>query len=657
MPGVTDEPPPSGGRHDRQWTAGDWHARECPQAAAPAPPVRADRAGITRGRSGAGRPGRRRRLGGLTTEPDARTRLTPALPEPAGQVADVWESVVLEQRARFHASFRLAGRAFQIALARHAGAGRRRLVLAGGCAVADIIGSWGLARSSRFHLGPRLVADAVDCAAWGLLAEQADASVLAGVPLALEAGIRMGWRATVVPAVTAGTGVAVRRLAKRPGSVGSYRWHVVGAGMGAIMRAYERAHHRAVGDQHQQHLQAQVHGYELAGKTAVAMGADSVVDLLSRTMALLASVRGDASVAHMLATWKQQLAQRVAGSAVFLGMALTSWQQAHNSRQQDLRSVVRLLLPEGDGTVLLTAGQAGALSAALDAMGLRGDVEVEVVDRGEAMLPGRRRQLVVAGRHVTLAPDREHRLAAFDPGPLVLVLAALWSLETMGSHHARTSPWASVPAALGGVALAWWAHDRVRALGARAHSRILVASLGLGAVQAVLSTATMRQARGADGVQRFPFVDAMTPAVVLLAFYGHELDRWRRALVWAVVVGVGACCLASMEGPIDGVDLAAGCLWPASAIGSLTGLGQALASSEDRVVRAQEADDAACLDAAYDRGRRSVIDLVAAVRDDAWAVLAEGRGRYDAALADEVQARLCIVDRRLEDLRCAVSPS
>lgn len=598
-------------------------------------------------------------LGGPSTglEPDAGMHPLGALAAPIERATDMWEAVLLAQRARFHASYRLAARAFQVVLARHSGAGRRRLVLAGVCAVADIVTARGLARSSRFHLGPRLVADAIDGAGWGLSAERADAAVLVGVPLAVEAGIRMGGRAVVVPAVTAATGVALRRLVKRPGSIGSYRWQVVGVGMGAIMRAYERHHHRVLVDQHHQYLEAQVHGHELAGQTAVAMGADSVVDLLSRTMLLLGSIRGDAAVAHMLAAWKQQLAERVTGGAAFLGMALMSWQQAHNSVQRDLRSVVQLLVAEGDGTVLLTAGQASALCAVLDAMDLRGDVELKVVDRAEAMLPGRRRKLVVAGRKVTLAPDREHRLVPFDPGPLVLLLAALWSLETMGSDHARIPPWVSIPAATWSVALAWWAHREVQALGASAHRAIVTASLGLAAVQALVSTVTMRQARSADGAQRFPFLEATTPVVVLLAFYRHELDVRRRMLVSTALVAVGALCLALMAGPIDWADLVAECLWPASAIGALMGLGRALRSAADGVVRAQAGEDAACLDAAYDRGRRSVIDLVAAVRDDAWTALAEGRRHYDAALVDEVEARLHAVDRQLEALRCSMSPS
>lgn len=159
---------------------------------------------------------------------------------------------------------------------------------------------------------------------------------------------------------------------------------------------------------------------QMAAAAAFALGADSVVDLLSRTGPLLENRAGPTGMAAELASWKTTLAATVSRRAAYLGTAVAEWQKQAN-RHPDLSADVSLDLAEGQGTAVLSGTQVALLGAGLDGLGLRGRHQLVVEDAGG---PGRDRRLRV-GRHLLVLPaDPATRALAFDPGPALLAISA-----------------------------------------------------------------------------------------------------------------------------------------------------------------------------------------------------------------------------------------
>jgi len=138
---------------------------------------------------------------------------------------------------------------------------------------------------------------------------------------------------------------------------------------------------------------------ELAGQNSVAMGADSVVDLLARTTPLLA-LPGGPPVASELSRWKAALAAECSRRATYLGVALANWQHRHNSATPDLAADVDLRPVGVAGTVLLSASQAAQLERSLDLLGIRGLVPVRARTAGHVGSE----VVVHAGRHHLVLP-------------------------------------------------------------------------------------------------------------------------------------------------------------------------------------------------------------------------------------------------------------
>ena len=113
------------------------------------------------------------------------------------------DEAFLDQRARTHASYRLAGRAIQMVLAGQTGRPRRTVAAAAVWAVSDLAGAAVLRRSPRFALIPRMIIDLVDVLWWGTKGDDCDLAVITSLPLSIESGIRLGPLALVIPAVGA----------------------------------------------------------------------------------------------------------------------------------------------------------------------------------------------------------------------------------------------------------------------------------------------------------------------------------------------------------------------------------------------------------------------------------------------------------------------
>ncbi len=304
--------------------------------------------------------------------------------------------VLLDERAWFHLVYRLAARSVQVLIERGQPGSRRRMAWAGTLAAVDMAEAGLLRRRSGFFLGPRLLLDASDTAIWASGTERCDEAALTGVPLAIEAGMRLGLGGLIAPAVSAAFCAAARRHSGRSVSTASFRWQVMGVAAGVGLAAYEASYRRATAARHSVELDARRRLAEVAGQNAVAMGADSVVDLLARTAPLLRDKAGGGTTG-MMAGWKHALAESTAAQATYLGWALKAWELRHNAAHADLSADVVFQLPEGAGTVLLTASQADSLFQTLDRLPLRGLVQVQVADEEEALRPDSARRLVIGG--------------------------------------------------------------------------------------------------------------------------------------------------------------------------------------------------------------------------------------------------------------------
>src|ERR1035437_1547322 len=106
---------------------------------------------------------------------------------------------LLSKRERFHLAYRLASRSFQLLVARSSRTPQRHMAAAAAFAVGDIVSAVALRRSGRIALGPRLAVDAVAAALWSQGDTGLELATMPGVPLAIEAGLRIGAAGLIVP--------------------------------------------------------------------------------------------------------------------------------------------------------------------------------------------------------------------------------------------------------------------------------------------------------------------------------------------------------------------------------------------------------------------------------------------------------------------------
>ncbi|HXM58808.1 MAG TPA: EsaB/YukD family protein, partial [Candidatus Dormibacteraeota bacterium] len=517
------------------------------------------------------------------------------------------------------------------------------------CAVYDAgLAVW-LRRSGRLALWPRLALDAADMTAWALAIGTApDVAVLTASPLAAEAGMLLGWRALVVPLVLGAVGAAAQLAGGRPPAPGPFLWPAVGVTTATLAIRYLRAVLDRRLDAAGEEIEAAADRAHLAGQNSVAAGADSIVDLLTRTTPLLAA-GGAPQPPSRVAAWKVALAESSTGQASYLGVALARWQRMRNSSSPDLATDVELRCVDAAGTLLLSPAQAEELGRQLDGLPLCGVETVAVVSPAPA---GREQVLVVGRRRVTLPADARPSVPALDPGPIALLLGAA-SFLTQSLPNGDGVP---LPVTLGlaaaGCGLAWWAHRHVERRGRAGHGTVLLTGLLLGGVDAVLATQTMGNPQ-VDRLARFPFLLFLVWYGPLLIVYWRDLPERLRGLAIggaAVVVATGFALLRSPP-PAGHVLVAA--VWPASTITACLGLRDMLERDGADVAAGLERRHQAAVDRAYRRGRRLVVELVAGAAADAWKAYLEVRDGLPRDAGEEFERRLADVDARLGGLRAA----
>jgi hypothetical protein len=549
-----------------------------------------------------------------------------------------------------HLVYRLAGRAIQAVMAGESDHRARRVTDAGLWAVADVAGALALRRSSRFGLVPRLALDVADIIHWGGRGDDADLAVISGLPLSVEAGVRMGPTALVIPAVSAIVTGAVRRHRKLPISAFSFRWQVIGVGAGIGLAAYGRNRRAVLLSRRAQDLEAQRQKAYIGGQNHVAMGADSVVDLLSRTTPLLPEGSDPHVVGRLLAMWKQSLATDSQTRSSYLGVALAQWQRRHNSTHAALDSDVCLSLEPGAGTMLLTGGQAAWLDGALDDLGLRGRVRVTVVGSDEGTPPTTPRRILVGDAAVLIPADRITGLSPIDVGPLGFVVGAIWCLDTMSSANARTSAWAVGPVVAGGLGLAAWSSGQIDRHGARAHRRIVASAFGMAAAHAVAGTMTMSSTRARNGMQRFPFLSGVDMLGLMLPLYLDEFGRVEQVGVAVGLIGLVCLGLLLMPEPIIWTHLICELLWSGAATLSITGLATGLSDDAGRLNRQLSEEEDEAVNRSFAEGRAFVVSMVAEAGVNARRAFHEVSDQLAPVVADEIERRLDEVWDRLRAL-------
>lgn len=327
-----------------------------------------------------------------------------------------------------------------------------------------------------------------------------------------------------MPAANVAAAAVVRARAGRRLRLSAFAWQVLGVAGGMALAYYEQRRWQAESLRHDQELQARAHEAYLMGQNEVAMGADSVVDLLSRTGPLLEGRDGPTGMAAELAAWKATLAATTSRHAAYLGTALAEWQVRAN-RHPDLSADVSMELAEGQGTAVLSGAQVAVLSSALDALGLRGRHRLVVEDAGG---PGRDRRLRLGDHVLVLPADPATRALAFDPGPALLTVAAAWYLSALSPTLEAVPLGAGLPPGLCCVLLALWADRSIRQNGAAARPSVLAATLAVSALHTALVTPTMAHPVTDQGLARFPTTAVLPPVLILGRLYWADLTAAQR---------------------------------------------------------------------------------------------------------------------------------
>lgn len=521
-------------------------------------------------------------------------------------------------RARFHHSFRAMGRLHQALNPEELASGRgNRIPAVAVSLVWDAVLSGLLSRTHGSWLLPRMVADTVDVAYWARRApaNAADHALLVGVPLAVEAGVNLGPWGFAVPAVHYTAIATARRKVGKRTPLATVGWEAVGVAIGVALARYARRQFQVASQQAGLLAEARVEASFRGGQNAVAMGADTVVDLLARTEPLLSALEREAGMVSggvggsqvAMHAWKAQLAADTSAGGSYLGVLLTGWERQR--QRGDLAADVHLQLAAEDRTLVVTAQQAEVIVDALEVRTAAGACQVRV-SAPAGHLPGRGFTLEIDDHQIEVPDDSGVAVPPYEPAPLVLAAGVLW--QDMAALSVYDDAPKTVMGALtaAGAGHAWMAHRRVAAGDPVPTSQLVDRALVFGSVAGVIINLTRRNRRDLRGVQLFPHTGGLMISAMMLAglvppapLSGHS----RFAAKWAAATLPGFLSAGEKPRPRD-LTLAVSI--PVCGFLSAKGLfGHLLAHSGevgDRLEKnTQEAEDVA-----FAEGVSSVIALV-----------------------------------------------
>ncbi|MFI6603091.1 hypothetical protein ACIBHX_43200 [Nonomuraea sp. NPDC050536] len=565
-------------------------------------------------------------------------------PRPSLRVSRAAERALRFAATRFFLNLRLASRVTVGMSA--ATTGRPWLAVAAfACVLYDVLYYLALRRGLRIPLPVRLALDAADVSVWSMLyGAPLDAPSLVAAPLAFETALLRGATGLLAPLVVCVAASTVLLATGGQLSPAPLLWPGFGAVGGLLFSRYLEARLRQRLRTAEAERQAARSQAELAGRHSVAVGADTVVDLLTRTWPLLA-VPGKPA-ASPLSAWRQRLSEETADHAEYLAVALLRWEQRHNLASPDLSRDVEFRPTGGCSSLLLTPHQVSVLEELLVRLAPTGTVTV-TVPRPRPL--GLRQDLHLGDRAVSLPADERPHTPPFDPGPAMIGLGALGSL----GHAYPDMDGVPLPPALGltasGLAVAWWAHRRVMARGTSAHGVVLAAALGFGAVDALVSTAFM-QTLESGGLTRLPYLHFLLFAGPLAVMYLRDLSAARRWGTLAATGAILAACTALLPVPLHLADVTA-LSWPLAFTAGTSSLRDLLdeenSGFDEELARAR----AAAVSEGYRGGRADVLLLVREAAEEARRRLTQDRTALDPVFLPEIERRLTEVDHRLATLQ------
>jgi hypothetical protein len=482
----------------------------------------------------------------------------------------------------------------------------RGVLLAAACACALYDGALArrLAHGVPGALGVRLALDAADAGIWtALLHGHPDLTAAVAGPLAVQWGLWHSRRALLVPAVVGGVVLTAGLLDGGRWQPMGLVWPLAGALCGISAHAAMRGRLRWEEAAADTARQAAAGRAQIGGQAEVAMGADSVLDLLARTAPIVAA-HEDRPQPAPFAAWKAELAREHAARASYLMVALLQWERRHN-QGHDLAADVVLRLAPGDGTLLLSASQVAFLYEVLERMGLRGATPVRVV---RAAGPGLQQVIDVAGHETVLPADSYPRIQRLHPIPVLFLFGALVSLQHTLPAFDAVAWWAIAPVVACALSAAWWFQRRVAGGLDPAPAQVIVAALLIGAADATLSSAFFGHPVTGGMLIRAPFLSPLTWVAPPIVFYGRELTpAWRAATCAALAASIGAAAALAPALPTPAGMLAI-VPWLGSTLFVCVGLRSALLRDAGALRDQHERLHEQAVADGLRRGRRQVVE-------------------------------------------------
>jgi hypothetical protein len=571
---------------------------------------------------------------------------------------------LVDTRATLTAAQGLGSRFHQV-LSPRAGAqstGWRLVALAS--AVGDVVKARLLSRDDRFRLWPRLVLDAADLALWCMCAgddtDTSEDAVIPGVPLAAEAGARLGLTGVAVPLVNATVASVVRRARGHRLRLEQFSWQIMGWAGGWVISVLTDYHRRRLEQLHEIDLSARVQEAELLGMHDLLTKHEGAIDLLQRATALIELGAPGVSDPRrdITGALKAEVARGVRSHSVYLHDALSLWQGRHNLHP-DLSRLANVDLDPSAGAVILSDSQASELWNEMDARDLRGTVTVRLLDPAAAHAPVGRRDLLVNGGILAIdAPVRERRWR-IDALPAAYLVQLGW-LTQPTARHREAVPWsATLPAVLlAGGSTVWSARKDPETLKPwMALSLAFVTTLSY----TVMSTRSMRFSHTASGISRYPWVMPLQGYEVVRNLVNPGLTT---PAIAATLCGSGAIVVTGWvlsPEPRSLRALVAELGWVVGFRFFTRRLQRATADASTLIAEEVEADDTTILLEAHTRGRSGVESLIVTALGRARDMLRAASSRLPSDLREEASRRLDRVEEMLRgemaDLRFTGSES
>lgn len=566
---------------------------------------------------------------------------------PEGDAAQV----MLAQRAPVHLTLRLAARLAMVSS--HGGLVLSPvwLGLVGLFVVLDIV-TWRILRNSnRFFLLPRVCLGAVELAIWSAAPTKFptyDPAVFLGVPLAAEAGVRLGPRGFAVPAINFGVLIFSRQLGGRPLLPATIGWQFLAVLCGWVVIVYERSLLRQVAAERALVLPAKELRAHAAGQNSVAMGADSVIDKIQAIAPLLGPPEPGSALNTLLDSWKATLAQSTRAKYSYLADVFNSWARRYNLHP-DLHSHVEFDVEEGSGTALLTSRQSQLVGLILEQLAPSGITRVYVVDSPPVpQPPGGEVSLRIAQTTVVLPAEPIPYIRPYDWAPLTMLLGAIWTGIGLMTASVPAIPSLTILAIC--IASAGYAHVRVTSAGRRARLGILAVAAMVSAIQLVVVLKFLRRPVSPTGDKVLPISWVLSGTAILAGNYWADLERNVRLLLLALAAALSSICYFFVPSQPGLAELFLALMWPLVCFVPAFRLTQAMDASTLAFGERLEAAEAASEQRAFELGAASVIALAQAARDDAMRQLSNAAESLPEDLRNIATRKLEDVDQCLIEL-------